>query len=97
MRANPSEVQAATEILDYFLRNPGAADSLIGIARWRLMEDCVERGVDSTQLALNWLVEQGYMQELPGTGERIFRLNAKKRKAAEGFLKQAGKARKRWK
>ena len=97
LRANRSEPElpAVREILDYFLRNPAAVDSLTGIARWRLMEDFVERSVDATQAALNWLVHEGYVQKLENVGrDRMFRLNAKNRKAAEVFLKGAGKRRK---
>jgi hypothetical protein len=73
--------------LDYFLRNPAAIDSLTGIARWRLMEEFVQRSLETTQSALEWLVEAGYITEVTRLGsERMFQLNSNKREAAESFV-----------
>jgi hypothetical protein len=81
--------QVAKEVLAYFLRNPEAADSLTGIARWRLMEEFVQRSVQTTEAALNWLLEQGYLSETIRTGsERIFQLNPEKRTRARIFLER---------
>lgn len=82
----------AKEILAYFLRNPEAVDSLTGIARWRLMEEFVQRSVQTTEAALNWLLEQGYLSETTRTGsERIFQLNQDKCNGARLFLEQEDK------
>jgi len=80
----------AKEVLRYFVHNPHAADSLEGVARWRLLEDAVQRHVDETHQALSWLVAQGFLRELssPGTGP-IFSLNAERRNEAERFLSSA--------
>ena len=40
------------EILSYFLRNPLAADTLEGVARWRLLDEVVYRKVEETRAAL---------------------------------------------
>ncbi len=82
-----SKEEVARKILDYFLRNPEAADNLTGIARWRLLEEAVQRSVETTEVALNWLIEQGYLLQVSLKGaERIFRLNREKRRDAEVFL-----------
>jgi hypothetical protein len=83
-----SQHEVAGEILSYFLRNPEAADNLIGIARWRLLEEAVHRTVAATEGALRWLLAQGYLLEIPVQGtENIFQLNPEKREEAERFLK----------
>lgn len=78
---------ATREILSYFLRHPAAADSLRGVARWRLMEEAVRQSLETTETALNWLITEGYLTEESrlGTG-RIFQLNPERRKEAEEFL-----------
>jgi hypothetical protein len=87
-RTGKSQQEVAGEILSYFLRNPEAADNLVGIARWRLLEEVVHRTVAATEGALRWLIAQGYLQEVPVQGpEHIFQLNPEKREEAELFLK----------
>jgi hypothetical protein len=88
------ESEAVAQILGYFLRNPGAADSLEAIARWRLLEQCAHRSFQKTEAALNWLVEAGYLQEVWVSGSnRIFRLDpAKRPDAVELLKKRAGPA-----
>lgn len=66
----------AMEILSYFMRNPEAADSLEGIARWRLLDEVINRSVQETDRALGWLVREGYLTESSGPGIKpMFRLN----------------------
>ncbi|HUK47759.1 MAG TPA: hypothetical protein VLW06_09210 [Terriglobales bacterium] len=78
---------AAREILAYFLRNPDAADSLVELARWRLMEEAVRRSVEKTEAALNWLIQHGYVREETRMGtERIFQLNPARRAEAERLM-----------
>jgi hypothetical protein len=87
--ADKSSEAVAREILGYFLRNPEAADSLTGIARWRLLEEAVQRSVARTEAALQWLLEQGYLRQVQMRGtEGIFCLNPEKRTEAELFLEQ---------
>jgi hypothetical protein len=84
---NPN-VDVAKEILRYFLRNPGAADNLIGIARWRLMQESVRHSVEKTGEALRWLITEGYIREEQHLASgRIFQLNAELRDEAEEFLR----------
>jgi hypothetical protein len=82
----------AREILSYFLRNPAAADSLEGIARWRLLEQAIHRTIVETEDALNWLVEQGYLIEVTHQRSRpLFHLNPDKEQAAGALLKMRRK------
>jgi hypothetical protein len=82
----------AREILEYFLRNPNAADSLEGIARWRLLEQVIHRTIVETEGALKWLVEEGYLIAVEQRRSRpLFRLNPEKHLAA-GKLLRGGKA-----
>lgn len=84
-----SSEAVAKEILGYFLRNPQAADNLTGIARWRLLEEAVQRSVAKTEAALQWLLEQGYLRQVQiHGGEGVFSLNPEKRAEAESFLDQ---------
>jgi len=81
----------AKEILDYFLRNPQATDSLEGIARWRLLEERVHRNVEEINEALGWLVAEGYLlRELVRDSDTIFRLNVGKAAQAERLLAKSG-------
>src|SRR5260370_20738736 len=64
------------QILSYFVRNQKAADSLEGVTRWRLLEEQVHRTLQQTEAAINWLVAEGFLQEVQRAGQvRIFRLN----------------------
>jgi hypothetical protein len=77
----------AREILGYFVRNPDAADSLEGIVRWRLLEQVIHRTISDTEVALKWLVAEGYLieTELPHS-RRLFRLNPEKYGHAQNLL-----------
>ena len=83
-------------MLGYFFRNPQAADTLEGVARWRLLEETVRRGVAETEQALDWLVSEGYLTRVstPYT-EPIYELNRDERARAKEFLTQTKTARKR--
>ena len=58
----PLNRDMAREILNYFVRNPHAADTLEGVARWRLMDEMIRRKLDETEAALECLV--GYADEI---------------------------------
>lgn len=90
-RTGQAESATAKEILRYFLRNPEAADSLEGIARWRLLDETIHRNLEEIAQALEWLVAQGFLLELrTAASGRVFRLKEEKRADAEGFLSAAG-------
>jgi len=80
--------ESAKRILRYFVRNPEAADTYEGIARWRLLEEAIHQSTEETREALSWLVLKGFLQETEIAGRTpIFRLNSGKRKEAEDFLR----------
>jgi len=80
--------QPAKEILSYFVRNPAAADSLEGIARWRLLEQAIHRTIAETERALKWLVQAGYLIEVEQPRSRLlFRLNQEKLKQAKALVR----------
>jgi hypothetical protein len=83
--------EAVKEILGYFLRNPQAVDGVEGIARWRVMEEQVHRSVEQTEIALRWLLSEGYLQEVETIGTRhIFRLSADRQESATRLLEGRG-------
>ena len=83
--------EVATQILHYFERNPEAADSLEGIARWRLLEEQIHRSLLETQLALEWLVTQGFLVEVSSVSAgNLYRLNLDKAADIRTFLQQSG-------
>jgi hypothetical protein len=86
----PRSSKIVRETLTYFLRNPAATDSLEGIARWRLLEQAIQRTLVETQTAIEWLVDRGFLlgDERPGT-PRLFRLNPAKAGEAEALVKSS--------
>lgn len=76
------------EVLDYFLRNPGAADDVIGIARWRLLEERVHHGVAESRVALRRLVERGFLVAERRGARTIFRLNPPRAGEAAEYLRR---------
>ena len=78
-------------VLSYFVRFPGAADSLEGIARWRLQEERVHRTLEDTRAALEWLTNAGYLiREDSVFVEPVFRLNDARRDEAALLLRSGG-------
>jgi hypothetical protein len=80
--------RCAAEILQYYLAHPGSADTLEGLAGWRLLEDFVRRRVTDTDQAVQWLVEQGYLQKIGGTAATpdLYCLNRGKQREAERLI-----------
>ena len=84
------EHERAKEILSYFVRNPRAADSVEGVARWRLLDQAIHRSVEETHQALAWLVAEGFLCEATPAGSgTIFTLNAARSEQARRFLESA--------
>jgi len=76
------------QILSYFVRNYRTADTFEGIARWRLLQERVWHSVRQTEVALRWLVEEGFIEELSssGSGSPVFQLNPYRLRDAKRFL-----------
>ena len=86
--SNHPNLAVAKEILSYFLRNPNASDNLLGIARWRLMNESVRHSVEQTDAALKWLIAAGFIEtESRLASGRIFHLNEARSAAAAEFLR----------
>jgi len=78
------------EVLRYFVRHPGAADDVRGVAQWRLLNEFVTRTVDETQQALTWLVAQGYLVETATVGSgKIYSLHPDRAGDAFALLEDA--------
>jgi len=86
---NASHPDMAVDILEYFIRNPDAADDLEGIARFRLLDQIIYRHVGEISDALNWLVAAGLLTrtKVP-SGESLYSLNRTRRADAESFVAQ---------
>jgi hypothetical protein len=84
------------EILEYFLRHPAAADTLEGVARWRLLEEVIYRRVEEIREAVGWLVVRGLLlrDAAPGAGP-LFRLNAQRTTEARQLLVAARESQRR--
>ena len=79
--------EIARQVLGYFMRNPQAADTLEGIARWRLLEERLQRTVHQTEAAVGWLVTKGFLQEVAPAGSvKLYRLDPKRHENAAKFL-----------
>lgn len=88
--ADDEEVDWSTvrDILRYFRRNPQAADTIEGVARWRLLDERIERNVTQVSRAIEWLVCRGFVvQEFTSPSTSIFRLNQLEHRDASRFLK----------
>ncbi len=84
--------KAAKEILTYFMRHPRAADSLEGVARWRLLQETIHHNIDETRDALEWLVTKGFLhaETVAGT-HAVFSLNHERGIEAERLMARASK------
>ena len=88
--------EAAKDILSYFTRNPDALDGLESIARWRLIQEQVQRTLEETQEALRWLVERGYLIESDSqTTGTLFQLNRQAVEEARRFLQKKSRRKRR--
>jgi hypothetical protein len=87
------KVSVEEDILRYFLRNPTGADTLEGIARWRLFDQSLYRSIEETNRAVNSLVSHGFLIKDTSFefAKGVFRLDLKKREQAAQYLKRAGK------
>ena len=77
----------AREVLAYFVSNPQAADSLEGVARWRVQQEIVRHSVEQVGRALEWLVDQGFLVRESAAGfAATYRLNQSKATEAAHFV-----------
>ena len=83
----PAVTGVVRDVMRYFVQHPAAADSLEGIARWRLLEQRAQDLVAETSDALALLVEHGMVEKIsvPG-GRALYRLNPDRADAARELL-----------
>lgn len=91
-----AEPEIVWDILEYFLRNPDAADSVEGIVRWRLLDQLIRREVERATEAVGWLLQEGYLLEAgsPAAGA-LLRLNKARLDDARTLLERHNLGRKR--
>lgn len=76
----------AKQIIRYFLRNPEAADTLDGIARWRLLDEQIYQSVQMTEAALNFLVAMGLLEaERSASAGTIYHIDKSRWEEAKRF------------
>lgn len=74
-------------ILRRYLHQPQLFETVEGLARWRLLEEAVQRSVEETYDAISWLVSEGFLLEEARVGsEPIFSLNCERAGEAERLL-----------
>lgn len=91
------DFELVEDILRYFTRNPTAADTVEGLARWRLVDEVIHKNLKKVASAVAWLVSQGMLvEESTSPSTKVVLLNEQQLSKVERFLQQAGsKARKR--
>ena len=78
----------ARDILEYYLANQHAADTLAGIAEWRLLEQLAQRRIGETEAGLEWLVSHGFLERVTwAAAPTLYRLNANKIDEAAQLLR----------
>jgi len=80
------DLAVARDILRYFLRNPEAADTVEGVARWRLVDEQIYRSLGRVNRAMAWLVSQGLLVKEEVANSTIFHLNQNALRKIERFL-----------
>lgn len=91
-----TDLDVAKQILRYFYRNPQAADTVEGVARWRLLEEMIQSNLETVMKAMAWLVSQGLLvKETRPASAPLFRLNTAETKKIERLLAEGTRARKR--
>jgi hypothetical protein len=74
-RLDQNELNRASEVLKYFLHHPRAADDLVGLVHFRLLEEG-RNNLDQTRSVLIALVEMGLLLEDSAVASGpIYRLN----------------------
>ena len=69
-RASPAPSGAAQKILGYLAQHPKASDSLEGILHWWMIDQVILQDEQVVRLALNDLVEAGYVVSDRGVDHR---------------------------
>lgn len=91
------DFELVEDVLRYFTRNPNAADTVEGLARWRLVDEVIHSNLEHVAKAVAWLVSQRMLvEESTSPLTKVVRLNEQELGQIKRFLQQASsKARKR--
>jgi hypothetical protein len=90
VKAAKTEPPLTKEIIRYYMRNPNAADTLEGLARWRLLEQTVHDTVSEVQEAVSWLVREGLLRKtLCFASPPLFELNRERIDDCKRYLEEA--------
>ncbi len=85
------DLKLAKDILRHYLRNPQVVDSLEGVARWRLLDERIHETVAEVQKALEWLVDQGFLERKTYSAARsLFCFTPGQESRAKSFVLDAG-------
>jgi hypothetical protein len=77
----------AKQIVRYFLRNPTAADTLEGVARWRLRDEAIHQSIRITDAALRMLLEMRLLfADHTLSAGTLYHFDEARRRAAERFV-----------
>ena len=55
------ETRLIMQILSYLMKNPGAKDTLEGIASWWLLSERIDDALDEVSATLQYLVAEGFL------------------------------------
>ena len=58
-----NDLEVVRDVLRYFVRNPEAADTIEGVARWRLLDQKIHDNLREVTRAIAWLVANGLLAE----------------------------------
>jgi len=85
-----SHAHVSRALLGYYLSHPDAVETTEGLARWRLVEEFVERTVRETEGAVTDLVERGFLiQTTRAGGQPLFTMNRERVDDARAFVEGA--------
>ena len=91
-RMRDVDYDVARDILRYFVRNPRAADTVEGVARWRLLDEKIHSNLEQVTRAIGWLVSRKLLvSESSPPSTSIFHLNQQAEKKIQNFLEARDK------
>lgn len=89
------DLDVAKHILRYFYRNPQAADTVEGVARWRLLDERIQNNLETVMQAMAWLVSEDLLvKESRPASSTVFRLNLAQSEQIGELLRKATSKRK---
>ena len=78
MQKNGHSISVAKRVLRFLQSNPGAKETLEGIAEWWLMQERITEAVNQVSEAVAWLVAKGYLERKNSGIRTIYKINPSK-------------------